>query len=157
MMATQPPYKSNRSIDDHSRHGYESKQGQDVAATNGPRTVCPFCIRQELPRRMAMLQEAIHRRGRLVLCAQRVGASCRFVLRGPELGPTNRSSFATPEQSAVSMDEINPVIVEKRDQPRVSLGNALCFDAMVFRHVNDEGMWRNKTELQRNSTRFLDL
>ncbi len=94
---------------------------------------------------------------RLVLSAQRVGASCRFVLRGPELGPTNRSSFATPEQSAVSMDEINPVIVEKRDQPRVNLGNTLCFDAMVFRHVNDEGMWKNKTELQRNSTRFFDL
>jgi hypothetical protein len=84
---------------------------------------------------------------RLVLSAQRVGASCRFVLRGPELGPTNRSSFATPEQSAVSMDEINPVIVEKRYQPRIGLGNARCFDAMVFRQVNDEGMWRDKTEL----------
>lgn len=67
---------------------------------------------------------------RLVLSAQRVGASCRFVLRGPELGPTNRSSFATPEQSAVSMDEINPVIVEKRDQPLSG-----CSGTRLFRYT----------------------
>ena len=57
----------------------------------------------------------------------------------------------------MSMDEINSVIIAKRDQPRVSIGNALCFDAMAFGHVNDEGMWRDKAELQRNATGFFDL
>lgn len=57
----------------------------------------------------------------------------------------------------MSMNEVNPVIVEKGYQPRISLRNALCFDAMIFGHVNDERMRRDKAELQRNLTRFVDF
>ena len=55
------------------------------------------------------------------------------------------------------MDQVSSVIVEKPDQLRVDFCYALSYDAVVLRHVNDERMWRDKTELQRNLTRFFDL
>ena len=56
-----------------------------------------------------------------------------------------------------SMDQVNPVIVQESDEPCVSFRDTSTFDAMVFRHVNDERMGRDKAEFQRNLTRFFDL